>query len=100
LERALALFFEHRVFVNRFDQKGLKEPIAFAVALLICWHWEFDAISTIIVHERMTLLGEAVTAGVVAGGSKASIKLFHDLMNVRSRAHEARHPQKAADAGP
>ena len=86
VERALALVFEHRLFVARFSEKGLKEPIAFLTAFMICRNWDFDALSTIILAEQTQLLGQAVTAGVIAGGSKASIKLFHDLMGVKSTA--------------
>jgi len=87
LERALALVFEHRLFVRYFDKKGLKEPIAFVVALLVCRRWNFDAVSMTILAERTTLLGEVITAAVIAGGSKASIKLFHDTMDIKSMAY-------------
>ncbi len=90
LERALALLFEHRAYIARFGQKGLKAPIAFLVALAICVAWRFDAVSMIVLSERTTLLGEAVTAAVIAGGSKASIKLFHDILDVKSSSERAR----------
>ena len=35
VERALALLFEHKWFVARFRNRGLKEPISFLVALAI-----------------------------------------------------------------
>jgi len=89
LERALALLFEHRLFVGRFDQKGLKEPIAFLVALLVCWRWDFDAVSSILLTEKTTVLGKVITAGVIAGGSKASVKLFRDIMGAKSQAYAA-----------
>ena len=92
LERALALLFEHRVFLSRFDRKGLKEPIAFAGAFLVCWQWDFDAVSMIVLRETTTLLGQAITAGIIAGGSKAAVKLFRDIMGVRSLAHQAKYP--------
>jgi hypothetical protein len=86
VERALALLFENRHFVARFDGRGIKELISFGLAFLICWRWQFDAISMVILTENTTVLGESITAGVIAGGSKASLKLFHDVMNVKSSA--------------
>ena len=91
LERACALLFEHRLFIKYFDGKGLKEAIALVLAYVVCRRWNFDAISMIVLTEQTTRLGELITAGVIAGGSKASIKLFHDLMDVRSSAHEIVH---------
>jgi len=86
IERALAVLFESRFFINRFAERSLKELIAFVVAALICWYWDFDAVSMIFLKENVTVIGAIVTGAVVAGGSKASIKLFHDLMNVKSTA--------------
>jgi len=41
----------------------------------------------------VTIPGELLTGAVVAGGSKASLKLFHDVLDVRSSAHEVAHPE-------
>ncbi len=92
LERALSMLFEWRPFVTRFDKKGFKEPIAYLVALVVCVNWDFDAVSMIILSENTSLLGEAVTAGIIAGGSKGSVKLFHDVLKMRSTAHQAARP--------
>jgi hypothetical protein len=84
LERALALIFEHRLYIDHVQGKGLKEFIAFAAALLVCWAWKFDALSMILLREQTTFLGEAITAGVIAGGSKGAIKLFRDVLKIKS----------------
>lgn len=89
LERALALLFENRVFLKRFDKKGVKEPIALLVAFLVTTQWDFDAVSMIVLREQTTLFGKLITAGVIAGGSKASIKFFHDIMGVYSQTRSA-----------
>lgn len=68
----------------------LKEFVGFVLSLIICWVWKFDAVSIIMLSERTQLAGIIITAGVVAGGSKASIALFHDLLKVRSSANEER----------
>ena len=86
LERALALLFENRIFVQRASGKGVKEPIAFAVAFAVCHQWQFDAVSIVLLSEQTSVVGELVTAGVIAGGSKASLKLFHEILGVKSSA--------------
>jgi len=68
----------------------LKEIIVFLTALAICRGWEFDALSIILLREKTQFAGFLLTAGVIAGGSKASIKLFHDLMGVQSSASRER----------
>ncbi len=96
LERALSLVFEHRWFVQKFDQTGIKEVIAFAVSAVVCVLWNFDAISMVILSEKTTLLGELITAGIIAGGSKGSIKLFRDWLGIGSSASKAAAKTRAA----
>ena len=90
LERALAVVFEHRLWTSRMKGRGLKAPIAFVVALFVCWYWDFDAISTVILADQTRTMGHIITAGVIAGGSKASIKLFHDVVGAMSDAEKKR----------
>ena len=46
-------------------------------------------------HYVMLFCGlSLLTAGVVAGGSKASVKLFHDVLDVRSTAERDVHEEK------
>lgn len=86
VERALSLVFEHRSMIDRLDNSNLKEVIAFAVSLGIVAYWKFDLISIIFIGDENTWLGFAITAAVIAGGSKGSIKLFQDIMGVKSSA--------------
>jgi hypothetical protein len=100
VERALAIPFEHRLLVGRLAKKGLKEPITVAVAFLICRRWDFDALSVILVRETTQIWGHLLTAAIIAGGSKASIKLFHDVLGTMSNAQaerrKSKQPQSAA----
>lgn len=89
IERALSIVFEHRFFVERLGQTGLKEPIALLVSLAIVRYWNFDALGIVFHADTTTWWGYLVTAAIVAGGSKASIKLFHDLLQVKSNAARA-----------
>jgi hypothetical protein len=76
------------VFVEKLGGGGLKEVLAFGLAFTICRLWDFDAVSVVVLSERTTGLGHAITAGVIAGGSKASIKLFHDVFGAVSSAQK------------
>ena len=87
VERGLSLVFENRLFVARLKGSGLKELIAFGVSAYVCWQWHFDALSTILLTDHTSHLGELITAAVVAGGSKGSVKLFRDFLGVRSNAY-------------
>lgn len=86
IERALSLVFEHRAFVKHLGKNGIKEPIAFLVSLGVVKYWSFDALSILFHSDTTTWWGYAVTAAIVAGGSKASIKLFHDVIGAKSNA--------------
>jgi hypothetical protein len=94
VENALALLFQSRLYINYADERGLKELIAFVVAAFVCWYWEFDAISMIILSGEVTLPGTIITGGIVAGGSKASIKLFRDILGFNSTTFEAAQAAK------
>ena len=90
VERALALLFETRFFIKHAQGKSLKELLAFIAGVVICWYWDFDAFSMIFLKEQVTVVGVVITGAIVAGGSKASIKLFRDLLGFRSTAEETR----------
>lgn len=94
IERALSLLFEHRAFIRRFEQRGVKEPTAFVVALDVCIYWQFDAVSMIILREKTSLAGEALTAAVIAGGSKGAVKLFREVLGFKSRAYAEYEKQR------
>ena len=96
LERALAVLFESRFFIKRWKEKSLKELIAFVVAVLACWYWDFDAVSMIFLREKVTILGMIVTGGIVAGGSKGSIKLFRGVMGFKSTAQSLKEAENEA----
>lgn len=95
LERALSILFESRFFMDRYSKKSLKELIAFILGALICWQWKFDAISLILGSDSTSVYGSIITGAVIAGGSKGSLKLFHDVLGVSSkREKESRDKAK------
>lgn len=86
IERFLALFFEHRWIMARIEARGLKEFIALFVSILACWWWDISALASMTGTIKSTLWPDYIlTAAVVAGGSKVSVKLFRDYLGVRSQ---------------
>jgi hypothetical protein len=102
IERALSVIFGTRAFVEgilenpKLEKKPIKELIALAVSISVCYKWQFDALSVILVQEKMTVYGYIITGAIVAGGSKASIKLFHDILDFKSSAEREREVKKKA----
>ena len=75
----------------------LKEVLGFALALAICWAWDFDAVSIILLKEHTQLIGIIVTAAIIAGGSKGSIALFHNLVPIMSNAEKEKQNLRKLD---
>jgi hypothetical protein len=98
LERALSLLFENRRFLAKCDDKGVKELIAYGSALVVCWVWAIDAVSTVLGTTAAAPVGYFISAGIIAGGSKASLRLFHDILGVRSTALEETEARKREEA--
>ncbi len=94
VERALALLFESRFYINRAVGKSLKEVIAFGLGAFVCWYWDFDAFSVLMTKEKVTILGAVLTGAIIAGGSKASIKLFRDVLKFRSASEQLRQQDR------
>lgn len=106
VERALAIVFESRLFLTwakRREEGGrgsAKALIAFAVSALVCVFWKLDAFSVILLQEQTTILGAILTGAIVAGGSKASVKLFVDVLGVRSTAYRELKEGKPSATAP
>ena len=100
VERALALLFESEVFIKwqekrkKKEQGSLKPLIAFLVAAIGCLLWKFDAISIILANEKSSVVGAIVTGAVIAGGSKASIKLFRDVLDFKSSEYRRKEEKE------
>jgi hypothetical protein len=100
IERALAPLFEWRIVLDKIKDKGVKEPIAFGVSLLAIYFYKFDAMAVLFSQESSSWIGYALTAAVVAGGSKGSIKLFRDWMGWKSTAQKEYEEEKKKGARP
>lgn len=88
IERALSPFFEWRVILEKIKDKGVKEPIAYIVSLAVVVIYKFDALAILFKEETNSYFGYFLTAAVIAGGSKGSIKLFRDWMGFKSAAQQ------------
>jgi hypothetical protein len=87
VERALALFVENPA-VQRMLQgtELIKELLALGLAFGICKSNDFDLLAIIFHRPEVGYFGLFITAAAIAGGSKASIKLFHDILNIKPAA--------------
>lgn len=92
VERSLILVFEHKLYKEKLSGKGFKALIAFVSSFLICKFWDFDAVSIIFYKDQTVIWGHLLTAGVIAGGSKGSIKLFQDVMGWKKKDADPNKP--------
>lgn len=100
LERSLAPLFEWSTFME-FHKKyrGLKEPIAIVISISVTTFYGFDSVAIILSQDQNSLLGYIITGGVIAGGSKGSIKLFRDWMGWKSNARKLYEMEKEPSSG-
>lgn len=82
IERSLALVFEQKYVEKFLKNKALKEIIAFSACFFVCKLWEIDVISLMTSSQGTKTIGFVLTAAAIAGGSKASIKLFQDVIGI------------------
>lgn len=94
VERALAIVFESKHFVHyslerkKQDKGDFKAFIAFGFSALLTMLFQIDLVAVLMSHEHVSLFGELTTAAVIAGGSKASIRLFKDILKVKSNEYD------------
>jgi hypothetical protein len=100
LERALAPLFESRFFLNRYGKRSLKETIAVLLGVAVCYFWKLDALSIVVPLEKTTWFGYIITGATIAGGSKASLKLFKDVLGVKSTRQAEEDEGKAGGETP
>lgn len=94
VERSLSLFFEQRWFIQKTKSRpNIRSFIALFYSMLFVYATDLNIVYFI---ERDSLTGDElerciksiillfITAAFVAGGSKASLKLFRDVMKIRS----------------
>ena len=83
IERALAVIFEHRIWLRWFERfKGTKELVTLFVAYKIVAWAHFDALA-LLMDRPSVGKSQFLTALIVAGGSKGAIKLMQEYLDIR-----------------
>ena len=89
VERTLAVVFESHPWVTWQKKKTTpKTSIAVLVSVLICYFYQIDIMAVLMHHEHVSFMGAVITGTVIAGGSKASIKLFRDIWGIQSEEYK------------
>jgi hypothetical protein len=78
IERGLATIFGWKYYEKLLGGRGLKVPITVAVSFLIAQQVPVDLVALLFDGEA-SLLGQVLTAGLLAGGSKRIAETFGDL---------------------
>lgn len=105
VERSLAVFFESRWYIEKSKSSSspmrkIKEPTAYLISLLVCLAFGFNMMAVVFPNSEgfpAEAMGFLLTAGVIAGGSKGSIRLFRDLLGFQSNAYKEK---RIADGSP
>lgn len=91
-ERALSVVFENKYLSVFFQRVHIKELIAIVLSYMIVSKFQFDLISIVLIGDQNTVLGYILTSAVIAGGSKASIKLFVDIWKIGNKIKDDQEP--------
>lgn len=98
-ESALTPIFNWRIFLEYFDERGLKTPITVILALLTFWIYDLDIFREVLVAfglpDKSGFVGKVITALLIAGGSNGVLTIFdklhiRDLKARKEKADEAR----------
>ena len=84
LERALSFVFEYHWIAKLIKAvEGLKSPITFAFALIICRQYGLDIMAELFRAEGSaplpTTTGYVITAAIIGGGSAGAMSLFQSV---------------------
>lgn len=78
-------------FNNRYsgtDETSLKPIIASVLGILVAYLFKVDLMAVTAGWATTSIFGCIMTGLLIAGGSKASIKLFQDVLNAKSSAYD------------
>ena len=70
------------------EESSLKQVIASLMGILVAFLFRVDLFAVSVGWAEVSVFGCVLTGQVIAGGSKASIKLFQDVFNVKSSAYD------------
>ncbi len=92
LERALSVVFENKYIAPLLEKIHIKELIALVLGFWVVKTFGFDMVSIVLMGDENTTLGYWLTAAIIAGGSKASIKLFVDIWKIGNQIKNGDEP--------
>ncbi len=102
VERAMAVVYESKPYVRfalnrkKAEKGDFKTLGAFIVSALVTILFQIDLVAVVLSHAHTSLVGELLTASVIAGGSKASIAIFRDILDVKSSDYDRAQKELAA----
>ncbi len=94
VERVLAIIFESPIFIKWYEDRKLqsgssvKPVVATILSVAVTLHCEIDLLMAIKQESVGNWFGYLMTGLLVSSGSKASIKLFRDVLNLRSTVYQ------------
>ena len=106
VERVLAQFFETPRFIAYIErlkeqEKYSPKPLfASIISILITVIYKVDILAILVGLPQVSVMGCVVTGLLVAGGSKASIKLFRDFLDIKSNAYRESETRKKPTTNP
>ena len=106
VERVLAQFFETPRFIaylerlEKEDKFSPKPLFASVISIILTVIYKIDILAILVGLPQVSVVGCIVTGLLVAGGSKASIKLFRDFLDVKSNAYREAETRKKTTTNP
>ena len=82
------MIFDYRWYKQKLAGIGLKVPISFITAWIICYHYKFDVLCKLFEPEKSSNMGVFLTAAIAAGGSAGAIKLFQGVLKFNKEAQD------------
>ena len=89
IERSLSVIFESYWYNKYLQPLRIKEVIAFIISYVCILYSKIDIVAIATSNETLTWIGLIITALAVSGGSKISLAIFRDLLNVRNKDRNA-----------
>lgn len=82
-ETAMTPIFNWRVFLARFEGKGIKTPVVTVLAFIVFWRYDLDIVNQLLnalgVKSSMNFGGQMLSALLIAGGSDGIFRIFTKL---------------------
>jgi len=97
VERVLTLVFDTKRYEKHVASFHIKPLVAFALSFLVCYVWEFDALSIILIKQEMNLYGYLLTAGVISGGSKGALELLRNIKMLQKQSVNPPQPDSGSN---